>query len=175
MIFVHDMVMYTFQVFIVPFADGGVDIFAVNAAVFFFPRIHPGLGEYTAVKILVDFVFAIFCVIPEQFTAFHVIVGQIGIQIIFLAPLSSPAGNILTPCHSPVNDALLQDFQAFFPKFFFQILCQDGKKRANRTNMETGSSIFCGFKFYTPLFYVPGSAADTAGPSTRTIVFICFL
>ena len=74
MIFVHDMVMYTFQVFIVPFADGGVDIFAVNAAVFFFPRIHPGLGEYTAVKILVDFVFAIFCVIPEQFTAFHVIV-----------------------------------------------------------------------------------------------------
>ena len=105
-ILVHDVVMDAFQILVVPFADGRIDIFAVDAAVPVFAGIHPGLGKDAAIEILVDFILAVFGIITEQFTAFHIVVGQIGSQVILLAPLRRPTGNILAPGHAPVDDAL---------------------------------------------------------------------
>lgn len=151
MILIHDMVMDAFQVLVVPFADGRIDVFAVDAAVPVFSCIHPGLGKDATVEILVDLILAVFGIVAKQFAAFHIVVGQVASQIILLASLRRPAGNIFTPGYSPVDNALFQDFQAFFAEFFFQVLRQDGKETGEQNKHGNRFIHFLWFQVYTPL------------------------
>ena len=102
MILIHDMVMDAFQVLVVPFADGRIDVFAVDATVPVFSCIHPGLGKDATVEILVDLILAVFGIVAKQFgRRLYLLVGGRGQDHSSWPSFAPPGGQYLYPGLSP--------------------------------------------------------------------------